>query len=133
MRGYLLQVRFATDMPDTKRAHRHVAQHTTLQHPGHPPYKRSYVARVSLASDGGLAEGQSENRQMLYQIRGTTPPESMLRFVKGQELRTKAELEELARAQPGTTKQAHPTQTLQDQVPRVAGQGCARHARVRRK
>ena len=42
---------------------------------------------------------------MLYQIRGTTPPESMLRFVKGQELRTKAELEELARAQPGTTKQ----------------------------
>jgi hypothetical protein len=45
----------------------------------------------------------------------------MLRFVKGQELRTKAELEELARAQPGTTKtkQGHPTQTLQDQVPRV--------------
>jgi hypothetical protein len=44
---------------------------------------------------------------MLFQIRGTMPPASRLRFVKGLELRTKAELEELARAQPGTTKNNH--------------------------
>ena len=108
MRGYLLQERFATDVPDTKRALRHAAQQdTTQQHPEHPPYKRRYVARVSLALDCGPAEGQPENRQMLFQIRGTTPPESKLRFVKGLELCTKAELEELARAQPGTTKNKH--------------------------
>ena len=39
---------------------------------------------------------------------------------KGLELCTGAELEELARAQPGTTKkQAHSTNMLQDQVPQV--------------
>jgi hypothetical protein len=47
---------------------------------------------------------------MLFQIRGTMPQESRLRFVEGQELRTKAELEELARAQPGTTKNKHTRQ-----------------------
>ena len=111
MRGYLLQERFATDVPDTKRALRHAAQQdTTQQHPEHPPYKRRYVARVSLALDCGPAEGQPENRQMLFQIRGTMPPEPRLCFTKGLELCTGAELEELARAQPGTTKNKHTRQ-----------------------
>ena len=103
MRGYLLQMRFATDVPDTKRAHWHAAQQD-------PPFKRRYVARVSLALDFGPAEGQPENRQMLFQILRTMPPESRIRSVKERELRTKAELEELARAQPGTTKNKHTRQ-----------------------
>ncbi len=44
---------------------------------------------------------------MLFQIIGTMPPESRLRFVNELELCTKAEMEELARAQPGTTKTKH--------------------------
>ena len=44
---------------------------------------------------------------MLFQIRGTMPPEPRLCFTKGLELCTEAELEELARAQPGTTKNKH--------------------------
>ena len=104
----MLQVRFATDVPDTKQAHWHAAQQDAAQqHPEHPPFKRRYVARVSLALDFGPAEGQPENRQMLFQILGTMPSESRLRSVKELELCAKAKLEELARAQPGTTKNNH--------------------------
>ena len=48
---------------------------------------------------------------MLFQILGTMPPESRLRSVnKKLELCTKAKLEELARAQPGTTTNKHTRQ-----------------------
>ena len=82
-RGFLLQVGLATDMPDTKRAHWHPAQMDNTQgQTAHPPFKQRYAARVSPALDFGPAEGRAENRHMLFQILGTMPPESRLRFVK---------------------------------------------------
>ena len=108
MRGYMLQVRFATDVPDTKRAHWHAAQQETApQHPEHPPFKQRYVAPVFPALDFGAARGQPEHRQTLFQIIGTMPPESRLRLAEELELCVKAKLEELVRAAPVVTKNSH--------------------------
>ena len=99
IRGYLLQVRLATDVLDTKRAHWHAAQQgatqqqTTQRQPEHPPFRQRFVARVTPALDVGPAGGQPGNRQWLFQILGTMPPESRLRLVKELELFAKAKLE----------------------------------------
>ena len=79
---------------------------------------RSNIRNIRRTSEGtllaylwlwtaGLRKDSRKTAKCCFQIRGTMPPEPRICFTKGLELCTGAELEELARAQPGATRNKH--------------------------